>query len=83
MDPKGDFYCRYYVGHKGKFGHEFLEFEFTASGLVCLLSTVRCWQTASTEISLILYADALCKQFQLQKRYYDQEGGASQQNSPG
>ena len=33
-DSKGDFYCRYYVGHKGKFGHEFLEFEFTASGLV-------------------------------------------------
>lgn len=23
-----DFYLRYYVGHKGKFGHEFLEFEF-------------------------------------------------------
>eukprot|EP01038_Epipyxis_sp_PR26KG_P005080 gene5080-7087_t len=24
-----DFYCRYYVGHKGKFGHEFMEFEIT------------------------------------------------------
>jgi hypothetical protein len=23
-----EFYLRYYVGHKGKFGHEFLEFEF-------------------------------------------------------
>ena len=23
-----EFYVRYYVGHKGKFGHEFLEFEF-------------------------------------------------------
>ncbi|KAL3136903.1 Protein mago nashi 2 [Trebouxia sp. C0009 RCD-2024] len=34
MDTKGDFYCRYYVGHKGKFGHEFLEFEFTSSGLL-------------------------------------------------
>eukprot|EP01034_Spumella_vulgaris_P026221 gene26221-32761_t len=22
-----NFYCRYYVGHKGKFGHEFMEFE--------------------------------------------------------
>ena len=22
-----EFYVRYYVGHKGKFGHEFLEFE--------------------------------------------------------
>jgi len=27
-----DFYVRYYVGHKGKFGHEFLEFEFRPEG---------------------------------------------------
>ena len=27
-----DFYLRYYVGHKGKFGHEFLEFEFRDDG---------------------------------------------------
>ncbi|CBZ50801.1 putative mago nashi protein [Neospora caninum Liverpool] len=27
-----DFYLRYYVGHKGKFGHEFLEFEFRPEG---------------------------------------------------
>ncbi|CAD5111125.1 DgyrCDS464 [Dimorphilus gyrociliatus] len=25
---EGEFYLRYYTGHKGKFGHEFLEFEF-------------------------------------------------------
>ena len=29
-----EFYCRYYVGHKGKFGHEFLEFEFRPDGLL-------------------------------------------------
>ena len=29
-----DFYLRYYVGHKGKFGHEFLEFECRADGKV-------------------------------------------------
>ena len=29
-----DFYLRYYVGHKGKFGHEFLEFEFNKDGRV-------------------------------------------------
>uniref|UniRef100_A0A1I7WS61 Mago nashi protein n=1 Tax=Heterorhabditis bacteriophora TaxID=37862 RepID=A0A1I7WS61_HETBA len=29
---KDDFYVRYYVGHKGKFGHEFLEFEFRPDG---------------------------------------------------
>ncbi|KAE9621328.1 putative Mago nashi protein [Lupinus albus] len=28
----GEFYLRYYVGHKGKFGHEFLEFEFRSDG---------------------------------------------------
>eukprot|EP01024_Parvocaulis_polyphysoides_P041292 TRINITY_DN37857_c0_g1_i1.p1 TRINITY_DN37857_c0_g1~~TRINITY_DN37857_c0_g1_i1.p1 ORF type:complete len:161 (-),score=9.12 TRINITY_DN37857_c0_g1_i1:76-519(-) len=27
-----DFYVRYYVGHKGKFGHEFLEFELRPGG---------------------------------------------------
>mmetsp|Transcript_24182 Transcript_24182/g.70995 ORF Transcript_24182/g.70995 Transcript_24182/m.70995 type:complete len:149 (-) Transcript_24182:233-679(-) len=27
-----DFYCRYYTGHKGKFGHEFMEFEFNPGG---------------------------------------------------
>eukprot|EP00478_Filoreta_tenera_P005445 GABV01006519.1.p1 GENE.GABV01006519.1~~GABV01006519.1.p1 ORF type:complete len:113 (+),score=28.26 GABV01006519.1:41-379(+) len=33
-DSKADdeFYVRYYVGHKGKFGHEFLEFEFRPDG---------------------------------------------------
>ena len=29
---KNDFYLRYYVGHKGKFGHEFLEFEIRPNG---------------------------------------------------
>jgi protein mago nashi len=27
-----ELYIRYYVGHKGKFGHEFLEFEFQPNG---------------------------------------------------
>merc|ERR1711973_210973 len=31
---KNEFYLRYYVGHKGKFGHEFLEFEFRPEGLL-------------------------------------------------
>lgn len=31
-DGAGEFYVRYYVGHKGKFGHEFLEFEFRPDG---------------------------------------------------
>ena len=37
-----DFYVRYYVGHKGKFGHEFLEFEFRPDGrlIVALLTCV-------------------------------------------
>lgn len=32
MSVSADFYLRYYVGHKGKFGHEFLEFEFRPDG---------------------------------------------------
>ncbi|TNV78713.1 hypothetical protein FGO68_gene10745 [Halteria grandinella] len=31
-DAQDDFYLRYYVGHKGKFGHEFLEFELRPNG---------------------------------------------------
>ena len=27
-----DFYLRYFVGHKGRYGHEFLEFELKADG---------------------------------------------------
>ncbi|KXS22427.1 protein mago nashi [Gonapodya prolifera JEL478] len=27
-----EFYVRYYVGHMGRFGHEFLEFEFRSDG---------------------------------------------------
>jgi hypothetical protein len=40
MAASTDFYLRYYVGHKGKFGHEFLEFEFRPDGkysYLCLL----------------------------------------------
>lgn len=32
MASDDSFYCRYYVGHKGRFGHEFMEFEFEADG---------------------------------------------------
>eukprot|EP00471_Norrisiella_sphaerica_P003356 CAMPEP_0184479506 /NCGR_PEP_ID=MMETSP0113_2-20130426/1209_1 /TAXON_ID=91329 /ORGANISM="Norrisiella sphaerica, Strain BC52" /LENGTH=148 /DNA_ID=CAMNT_0026857607 /DNA_START=17 /DNA_END=463 /DNA_ORIENTATION=+ len=34
MSADEEFYVRYYVGHKGKFGHEFLEFEFRPDGLL-------------------------------------------------
>ncbi len=27
-----EFYVRYYVGHMGRFGHEYLEFEFRSDG---------------------------------------------------
>ncbi|CAG9318875.1 unnamed protein product [Blepharisma stoltei] len=32
MERTPDFYLRYYIGHKGKFGHEFLEYEITNEG---------------------------------------------------
>jgi protein mago nashi len=31
-DAADDFYVRYYVGHRGRFGHEFMEFELSPSG---------------------------------------------------
>ncbi len=34
MSEEEEFYVRYYVGHKGKFGHEFLEFEFRPDGIL-------------------------------------------------
>lgn len=82
MDTKGDFYCRYYVGHKGKFGHEFLEFEFTSSGLVMLPTGVLMSRalTAGAGLTCGACAVALRKQLKLQERHYDQEGSASQQN---
>lgn len=36
-----EFYLRYYVGHKGKFGHEFLEFEFRPDGKDMIQQLVR------------------------------------------
>jgi protein mago nashi len=32
MTDRDDFYVRYYVGHRGQFGHEFMEFELHPSG---------------------------------------------------
>ncbi len=34
MAQADQFYLRYYVGHTGKYGHEFLEFEFRPDGEV-------------------------------------------------
>jgi len=33
-EADNNFYIRYYVGHKGKFGHEFIEFDLSSDGLV-------------------------------------------------
>lgn len=34
MEEMEEFYLRYYVGHKGMFVHEFLEFEFRSNGML-------------------------------------------------
>ena len=39
-----EFYLRYYTGHQGKFGHEFLEFEFRL--LVRRFSLKYCFTTS-------------------------------------
>ena len=38
--PRPEFYLRYYVGHRGKFGHEFMEFEFASTGKLRYANTV-------------------------------------------
>lgn len=83
-----DFYVRYYIGHKGKFGHEFLEFEFRPDGRQFNNDFHQC--IFSSSITLDLYRSSMLmlvkktlygreteirQQFQLQKRYNDQEGG--------
>ena len=47
-----DFYLRYYVGHKGKFGHEFLEFEFRPDGKYVCTCTVQ----LSSQLLHVLYS---------------------------
>ena len=34
------FYARYYVGHEGKFGHEFMEFEIHEDGRLHIYLTL-------------------------------------------
>ena len=53
MDP--DFYVRYYVGHRGKFGHEFLEFEFRPDGKVKACSCRDCWEFGTIQKLLLTY----------------------------
>ena len=43
MAADGEFYLRYYVGHKGKFGHEFLEFEFRPDGKASCAAHALCF----------------------------------------
>jgi hypothetical protein len=68
------FYLRYYVGHTGKYGHEFLEFEFRPDGEVRGCS----WQLRAADGLLLLLlgptlrpcsasADALQEQLKLQE----------------
>ena len=69
-----DFYLRYYVGHKGKFGHEFLEFEFRPDGklrFVSLKKLIKCVKLFYLTVHLL----QVCQQQQLQERHDDPQGG--------
>ena len=61
--------CSYYVGHTGKFGHEFLEFEFRPDGEP---NHDRC-RCASHQFR----QDALRKQLTVQERHHHPQGGES------
>lgn len=49
-----DFYVRYYVGHTGKFGHEFLEFEFKPDGQVTIRVADRFEPAVATSFTSLL-----------------------------
>ena len=74
-----DFYLRYYVGHKGKFGHEFLEFEFRPDGKLRYVESkylMDCFKSKTfiEHISLRIQWQ-ICEQQQLQERHDDPQGG--------
>ena len=60
-----DFYVRYYVGHTGKFGHEFLEFEFKPDGQV----TLRAVMLSKPVLTQTNYPQVAEPPFFLQLRY--------------
>lgn len=60
-----DFYLRYYVGHKGKFGHEFLEFEFRPDGklrlsIICFSFVMLTREAAGRPQATIIIVSVLC-----------------------
>jgi hypothetical protein len=55
--PSDAFYCRYYVGHRGKFGHEFLEFEFRPDGKVWSKALSR----VATTLSVAVAGQVVCR----------------------
>lgn len=69
-----EFYVRYYVGHKGKFGHEFLEFEFRPDGLLryannsnykkdtMIRKEVQCGQSILAELKRIIQDSEVLKE---------------------
>lgn len=42
MADSEEFYLRYYTGHKGRFGHEYLEFEISPDGRVRINASCKC-----------------------------------------
>lgn len=62
MATSEDFYVRYYVGHKGKFGHEFLEFEFRPDGMETSLEALK---IVFNDIIYYFREVEVCQQLQL------------------
>lgn len=53
MADAQDFYLRYYVGHKGQFGHEFLEIEFRPDGEIDYLLIVM-WGSSKGHVTWLV-----------------------------
>jgi len=61
-EAEEEFYVRYYVGHKGKFGHEFLEFE-VKDGLLRYANNSR-YKGATMIRKNVHVSDAVVKELQ-------------------
>ena len=75
--PSDNFYLRYYVGHKGKFGHEFMEFESSGGRRPARPPPPRAHAAGRPPQVLVERQAAVREQLQLQKRLDDPQGGSA------
>ena len=87
MAEEEEFYLRYYVGHRGVFGHEFIEFEFQPNGLLryannshykseqMIRKEVNCSSSVIQELKKMISDSKIMKEDDKNWPYPDQQNG--------